>query len=157
MAGDCTHHDHKMDLLVVVKHILEPTTLVFDWNSKCYGHPLVFGMWGWKRYIARLLSLGYFLSAGRAGPLQYYEDQLPFPLQRRSNCPVRHILGWRDMLAPARYKSVGIGNHCHILPVGLPRSRVMGILRLHLVRPLWVHNIVETGGWWKHGTPLEVC
>jgi hypothetical protein len=51
MAGDCTHHDHRMDLLVVAKYILESTTLVFDLNSKYYGHLVEFDMWELTRYI----------------------------------------------------------------------------------------------------------
>jgi hypothetical protein len=157
MAGDCTHHDHRMDLLVVVKDILEPTTLVFDWNSKCSGHPVGFDMWELTRYIAQHLSLGLFLPAGRAG-LHDYGDQLPYPLQRRSNCPVWHMLGWEHHnLEPAGYMPAGIGIHCHILPVELPAQRVLGILRLLQVRLPWVHNTVSTDGSWKHGTPLQVC
>jgi hypothetical protein len=66
MVGNCTHHDHRKDLLVVETHILlELMTPVFDWNSN-HGNPVGFGMLGWMKYIALELLLELILPAGWA-------------------------------------------------------------------------------------------
>lgn len=139
MAGDCTHHGHRKDLLVVARRILlELMTLVFDWNSKCHANLFGFDIpLGWMKYIALELLLGLILPVGVV--VLHYEGRRPCLLQRRNNYfPLRDILGsWMDILGwaqhidPVGYKPAGI--HCHILPVGFLRLQVMYIQRVLLV------------------------
>ena len=106
MANDCTHHDHKMDLLgAVVQDIL---LKLMYWNSNCY-EGLESGKLRWTTDIPLELLLRLVLTAEAAASLHVVGQQRgPIPRRRRNcHCPT-HRAGWVEHIEMMGYNFAGM-------------------------------------------------